>query len=132
MGSHLLVGALHAGLVEASLGDACAQIVTHKQLGDASEEGEGADMGADPVGDTLGEGSFGVSVTAGAQSGDEDLDVGDLSRVRMGEGESEAGVVYEEFLTRLVVLAHSGVEGIFVGGKAFAELTVAEASGLLL
>src|SRR5258708_2363963 len=65
------------------------------------------------------------------QSADEDLDGGDLSRVRICEREGETRIVYEEFLARFVVLAHAGVESIFVGGKAFAELTVAEAGGLL-
>jgi hypothetical protein len=53
VGSHLGVGAVDRRLVEAGLGDAGAQIVGHHRRRSPADEGPGARMPADPVGQAL-------------------------------------------------------------------------------
>jgi hypothetical protein len=84
-------------------------------------------LGADPVGDGLGEGRFGKGVAAGAKSGDKDLDRMDLAGGAVDEGQGHSGVVDKELLARLVGLAHPWVESAFEVGEGLAELAVAEA-----
>ena len=127
-----MIGALHARLVEAGLGDAGFEVVAHEEFGHPSEEGEGAQVGSDEVGHVLGEGGLGIGVVAGAQGRHEDLYPGDLTGDRIGKCEGKAGVVYEELLAGFVGLAHSGVESGVVGAEASAELTVAQSGGVLV
>ncbi len=62
-----LTRAVDRRLVEASLGDAGPQVVGHRQRGNAAKERDGPDVGANPVGQALGPGRYGIGVARGAE-----------------------------------------------------------------
>src|SRR5215813_13399734 len=68
---HLGIGAVDRRLVEAGLGDARAQIVGHHHRRSPADEGKGARMRADPVGQALRPGGLGIGVARRAERGDE-------------------------------------------------------------
>jgi hypothetical protein len=73
------------------------------QLGDATEEFEGADVRADPVLHLLARGGFGISVVAGPQDGDEDRGWALWPALRVVDRDRVPGVIDEELLARLWV-----------------------------
>ena len=98
MGRQAGIGAVDLGIVQASLDDAGLEIVRHHLRRYAVEEGEGAAMRADPVGQRLRPGRLGVGVAGGAQGGDEDLRCADLAGEPVDHIHRGAGVIDEQLL----------------------------------
>src|SRR6266540_4843300 len=102
----VFVGALDAGLVATRDGDAALELVGDHDLGDAAEEGEGALVAADPVGDLFGARGFSVGVVGCPQHGDEELDLDDLAGRGIDDRGLLARVVDEQLLAGAMDLPH--------------------------
>ena len=106
MGRHLGVGPVDPGLVEAGLGDAGFQVVADDLARHAAKIGEGADMGADPLLQTLAPAGLGIGEVGGAEGGDEDLGGVNLTALGIDDLDCGAGVIDEQLLARDMVLPH--------------------------
>ena len=106
MGGHLGVAAVDLGLVEARADHAGLQVVGHDQRRHRAEGGEGAGVGADPVGQRLAPARLGIGHVRGAHHGDEDLRRTRRAGGRVGDRHLRAGIVDEHPLARGMALAH--------------------------
>ncbi len=111
---HVLVGRVEGGFVKAGFEDTAFEIIGNQKAGDDPKIGEGAGVGADPVGECLGEGGLGVGEGGGAPDGDEELGEGHFAGDRVGKEEA-IGVIDEELVAGFVGLAHDE----FTTGKPF-------------
>lgn len=127
MGGHFGVGGVDLRLVVAGVGDPGAHIVGHQQLGDATEEGEGVEVGIDPVGQLLGGKGFSVGVVAGPQHGDKELG---LVGVQVGPPQGLPGPVDEGLLPGGVALPQGDLQGLLPVPGVAAKLGVAVAIGM--
>ena len=73
MRRHLGVGSIDLRLVETGLDHGGLGVVRHQQMRHAADHLEGADMGADPVGQRLRPARLGKGEVRRAEHGDEDL-----------------------------------------------------------
>ena len=87
-------------------------------------------VGADPVGQALGPPRLGIGVIGGAEDGDEDLRLADLTAGQLGDLDGLAGEVDEHLLAGDMGLAHGRRQPARPGAVAFAEPAVAVALGL--
>ena len=108
MVGHVLVGGVEGGFIEAGFEDAAFEVVGNQEVGDGSEIREGAGVGADPVGEGLGQRGLDVGKGGGAPDGDEELGEGHFAGEGVSDKES-VGVIDEEFVTALVGLPHDKV-----------------------
>ena len=129
MGRHLGIAAVDLGLVEAGLDDARLQVVGDDLTGNAAEEGEAMNMGADPVGEALAPGRLGVGIAGGAEDGDKDLGHAALAALGVDDLDGGPGVVDEHLLAGEMGLAHGRREAGFPGPMQIAEAAVAVAGG---
>jgi hypothetical protein len=106
VGSEFLVRALQAGFVAAGEDDPAPELITHDGTRDAAEEGEGPGVAGDPVGDLLGPRRLGVGVVGGAERGDEQVRLDDLTGGRIEEARPLAGVVDEALVAGAMDLPH--------------------------
>ena len=130
MRRHRAVGAVDLGVVEGGLVDPALQIVGNQQLRRAAEEAEHAHMRAGPVRQRLRPGRLGIGEVRGAEHGDENLRLADLSRRRIGDPDPLARIVDERLLPGDVVLAHHRGQPPFESTKQIAEAAVAIALGM--
>lgn len=131
MCSHVVVGRIDVGLVAAGLVHARLQIVGDQQVRRAAEEGEGADMGADPIRQALRPRGLGKGVVAGAKHGHKDLGLANLAAERVLDGKGLAGVVDESLFPGQMDLAHGWLEFADEGAVAVTETTVLQAVRML-
>jgi len=129
--SKLAISALDRRLVTARIAHRAAQLVGDEHLGHAAEKLERSNVHRDPLGQLLAQRRFGIGVVAGAEHGDEQLDVTLLARGLVGDRRPLAGEVDEELLAALVVLAHPQAPPLQPGPVALAERGVAQAGGVL-
>jgi len=104
--AELLEGVLEARLVATGPGDATLELIADDDLGDTTEEGEGALVAADPVVDLLRARGLGVGVVGRTQHGHEELDLDELAGGGIDECGFLAGVVDEQLLAGAMDLAH--------------------------
>ena len=82
MGRQVEIGPVETRLVPVGAGDADLWVVGHQLRRHAADEGERADMRADPVRQRLGPARLGIGVAGGAHHRDEDLGLPDLAGAR--------------------------------------------------
>ena len=107
-----VIGAVQIGLVAAGPLHAGAGIIGDDQLGNTTQEFEGADVGADPVLQFLALGGFGISVVAGPQDSDEDRGLPLRPALRIMDGNRRPGVIDEELLPRRMVLPQHHIQSL--------------------
>ena len=88
-----MVGEIDIWVVAAGSGHGAFELVGHDDLGYASEEREGAYMGAYPVGDLLRPSGLGVGVIGCPQDGDKYLCLTELAGVWIYDGDGGSGVI---------------------------------------
>ena len=106
MGRHAGVSSVDLGIVQAGLDDAGFEIVRYDLSGHPAEIGEGAAVRADPIGQRLRSGRFGIGVAGGAQGGDEDLGRANLAGEAVDHVRPGAGVIDEQLVAGDMGLAH--------------------------
>ena len=106
MRRHLGVAAVDLRLKEARPDHRGLQIVGHDQRRHRAEGGEGAGVGADPVGQRLAPARLGIGHVRGAHHGDEDLRRTRRAGGRVDDRHLRAGIVDEHPLARDMALAH--------------------------
>src|SRR5216683_7403290 len=102
--SHLLICPIDTRLIAASFRDAGLQVIGDDDLGHAAQKLEGAQVGADPVGQPLRPSRLRVGVAAGPQHGDEDLCRRHLACRGVMYGNRVAGVIYKQLLAGPVLM----------------------------
>ena len=124
MGGEVGIGPVDLRLVEAGLRDPGLQVVGHELAGRAAEEGQHADMGADPVRQRLRPGRFHIGVVRGAEHADEDLRLAHLARGAVDDLERVARIVHEGALAGEVMLAHGRRQAALPAAVELAEPAV--------
>ena len=104
-------------------------MTTH--LGTAPMKGEGADVGAYPVGKRLAPGCLGIGVVAGSHDRHKHLGIPDLAGCGIDYRQSLAAVVHEHLLSSPVLLAHGEIELFLPLAEEIAELAVLIAVGIV-
>jgi hypothetical protein len=132
VGGEFLVRALQAGFVAAGEDDAALELVAHDGARHAAEEGEGPGVAGDPVRDLLGPRGLGAGVVGGAESGDEQLHLDDLTRGGVEEARPLAGVVDEALVAGAMDLSHRQAAALQPAAVEVAEPRVAVAVGVPL
>jgi len=130
MGCHVGIGAVDLGIMEAGLDDGGLEIIRHDLTGNAPGVGESAAVRADPVGQRLGPGRFGVGVAGGAQGGDEDLGCANLAGKAVDHRHRGAGVIDEHLFAGDMGLAHCRGEAALPGAVELTEPAVAIPVGM--
>ena len=112
-------------------GDGAAQVVGHNGRGHPADERKCTHLGAEPVGQLLTQGGFGVGVVRAAQYRDEDLCLTPLAGVTVGDRHGLSGVVDKQLFTGRMVLAQHQVLSAQPAPVAVAEHAVLPALGVL-
>jgi hypothetical protein len=123
------VGPVEGGLVAMGPTHSGLEIIRDHDLGDPTKRRKGADLGPDPVGETLAPSRFGEGRGGGAQDGDEDRGIADFPREGMDDRHRLASIVDKECLARAVALPHDQIEFPSPLAIGFTELAVLEAIG---
>ena len=123
------VGPVEGGLVAMGPAHGGLEIIRDHDLGHPTERRKGADMGPDPVGETLAPSRFGEGIVGGAQDGDEDRGFADFPREGIDDRHRLARIVDKECLARAVALPHDQIEFPSPLAIGFTELAVLEAIG---
>src|SRR5215510_859406 len=116
-GRLVAMGPVHSGL----------EIIRDHDLGHPTQCRKGADMGPNPVRQTLAPGRFSKGRVGGAQDGDKDRSSVDFPRERIDHGYGLTRIVDKERLTRAVALPHHQIELPRPLAIGFTELAVLEA-----
>jgi len=87
------IGGIEIRLVAVGLGHPTAQVVRDRQFRDPAEEGKGAHVRADPVGELLHPGGLGVGEVGSPQDGHEDLGRADLAGASIHDFDRLSGIV---------------------------------------
>ena len=131
MRGHLRIGAIDLRVVEARLDDCDFGVVRHQERRDAADRREGANMGADPVGEPLRPRRLRVGEARGAEHGDEDLRRPPLAGEAVDHHRhAVARVVDEQLVTGRVRLAHRHRQASLPGAVKLAEARVPVSAGL--
>ena len=131
MRGHLRIGAIDLRVVEARLDDCDFGVVRHQERRDAADRREGANMGADPVGEPLRPRRLRVGEARGAEHGDEDLRRPPLASEAVDHHRhAVARVVDEQLVTGRVRLAHRHRQASLPGAVKLAEARVPISAGL--
>ena len=117
---------MHAWVVAARLHHGALELIGHDGARYAAEERESARDASDEVGHLLRPSRLCVRVVARAEDGDEQLDLDDLTRLRLNESRPHPCVVDEHLVTRDVRLAHHGRAPLLPHAVALAERGVAQ------
>ena len=123
------VGPVEGGLVAMGPAHGGLEIIRDHDLGHPTQRRKGADMGPDPVGETLAPRRFGEGIVGGAQDGDEDRGFADFPREGIDDRHRLASIVDKERLARAVALPHHQIELPSPLAIGFPELAVLEAIG---
>lgn len=99
-GGLIAMGPTHGGL----------EIIGDHDLGHPTERRAGADMGADPIGQTLRPRRLGIGRVGSAQASDEERGCADFPREGIDDRPRLAGLVDKECLARPVALSHDQIE----------------------
>jgi hypothetical protein len=97
----------------------------------ATEKGERAHMGTDPIRERLREGRFGIGEIGSAPHGDEEVGLFDFAGMGIDDGKT-VGIIDEQAFAGLVVLAHDEVTSTQPATVEFAELRVFVAGGMVV
>ena len=98
-------------------------------MGHPTKGRKGADMGSNPVGQTLAPGRFGKGIVGGPQDRNEDHGFADFTGEGIDDRHRLAGVVDKERLARPVALPHDQIELACPVAVGFTELAVLQAIG---
>jgi len=107
---HLPIGGVHLGVVAASLAYPGGKVVGDEKFADSRKISEHPDVGGGPVGQRLGPGGFGEGEIAGPEHTNEDLGLADLAGLRIHHRHRLAGVVHEDLLSGLMLLAQNRID----------------------
>jgi hypothetical protein len=66
---HFLIGGIEVGFIAAGTAHTCTRVVRNEELADTLHKFDGADMGSNPIFQSLTGRGFGVGVVAGTQRG---------------------------------------------------------------
>ena len=102
----------------------------HHHRRHAAEEGKGARVRADPVGQALRPGGLGIGVVGGAERGDEQLRRHHLAGRRVDHLHRRAGVIDEQALAGDVGLPHGRRQPRLPGPIELAEAAIAVSVGV--
>ena len=108
---HLAIGGIQIRLVAAGMLHPGLDVVRDDGFGNATQEFQGAHVGANPAGQLLALGSFGERVVAGAEDGDEKRSlVYDLAGLPVVNRNLVSGVVHKQLFARAVVVPQDHIE----------------------
>ncbi len=110
MHGEVVVGAIEVRLVVTRVPDTGFEIVGDNECRHTAEVLEHAHVGAEPVGERLRPGGFGIQEAARAKHADEQLGVAHLAGGRIDDVDRLPGVIDEDLLARLVLLTQHGIE----------------------
>ena len=107
---HVLIGGVQLRLVAAGFAHTAFEVVRHHHLWDATEKNEATNVRTDPVRQPLAPGRFAVRQVTGAQCGDKDLCLADLTGLAIQDLHGLTGIVDKELLAGAVFLTHHRVD----------------------
>jgi hypothetical protein len=128
---HLLVSPVQLGFVAAGPRNTSLQVIRYSDGGNAAQELEGAEMGADPVGQALRPRGFGEGVVTGAEDGNKDGGGLQFAGDGVGHREGVAGIVDEEFFAGAMFLPEHDILALEPVTVEVAEAAVPVAIGVL-
>jgi hypothetical protein len=123
------IGPIQLGFITVNSGDGRFEVIGDDDLRDATEGGKGADIGADPVRQTLGPGRLGRGVVGGPEDRHANRDLVHLPTVAVDHGDALPGVIHKELLARTVGLAHDEIKLLRPGSIGVTKPTGLQAVG---
>lgn len=124
MGGHLVISRIEIGLIPVGRGHPAFQIIGYYDRWDGLAIVKGPHMGADPIRQSLGPGGLGVGIVGGAQDGDKDLRLSDLSGGAIHDRYRLSRIIDKQLLPGPVVLAHDEIERPCPGSILLTKLAV--------
>jgi hypothetical protein len=123
------IGAIALRFIAVGPGHGRLEVIGDDDLGDATKGGTGPDMGADPVGPTLGPGRLGIGGVRGPKDRYEDRHFRPFPAVAVDHRNARPGVINTELLPRAVGLAQHQSKVLRPGSRSVTKPAVRQAVG---
>ena len=121
------IGPIEHGFIAVGPGHGRFEVIGDDDLGDPAKRRQGPHVGADPVGQTLGPGGFGIGVAGGPQDRHKNDRLVHLPAVAVDDGDALPGVIHKELFTRAVGLPHNQIQLALPGAIGLTKPTVLQA-----